>query len=281
MNYCQINPEGSFPIANRIITIGDIHGDIVALTTILFHSKVIDKKMNWIARGTHLVIMGDILDRGSRNIVWGGIPDEKSEYTIIKLLINLRKHARRYESEVHILLGNHELMNIFGNFSYVSPLGMTDFDGRRKEYFRPGGKIAKLLACNTVSILKIGSWVFSHAGVLPEISSRYSIAQINDIVREFILGNISVPDNDIINTSFWHRQYAGLPNCSKAMKANNDYSAKSQVIGHNVQKNGINSACAGALFRVDIGLSKAFGLKNRYQYLEILNDTKPVIITIL
>jgi hypothetical protein len=41
------------------------------------------------------------------------------------------------------------------------------------------------------------------------------------------------------------------------------------------------SACAGALFRVDIGLSKAFGLKNRYQYLEILNDTKPVIITIL
>jgi|LakMenEpi03Aug12_release.lakeMendotaPanAssembly.Ray.scaffolds.fasta_scaffold302545_2 hypothetical protein len=277
MNYCQINPEGSFPSAKRIITVGDIHGDLNALTSILFHSRLIDKNMNWIAHETHLVIMGDILDRGSRTFNNG---DEKSEYTIIKLLINLRKHARRYQSEVHILLGNHELMNIFGNFSYTSPLGMTDFDGKRKEYLRPGGKIAKLLACNSVSILKIGSWLFSHAGVLPEISSRYSIDAINGVVREFILGNISVPENDIINTSFWHRQYAGLPNCAKAIKANNDYNVKSQVIGHNVQKNGINSSCSGALFRVDIGLSKAFGLKNRYQYLEILNDVKPVIIII-
>ena len=277
MNYCQINPEGSFPSVPRIVIIGDIHGDLSALTTLLFHSGLIDKNMNWIARSTHLVIMGDILDRGGRNL---GTGDEKSEYTIVKLLINLRKHARRYESEVHILLGNHELMNIFGNFSYVSPLGMSDFEGQRKEYLRPGGKIAKLLACNTVSMLKIGNWLFSHAGVLPEISSRYNIAQINAIVREFILGNISVPENDIINTSFWHRQYAGLPNCSKAIKANNDYAATAQVIGHNVQKNGINGACSGALFRVDIGLSKAFGLKNRYQYLEILNDTKPIIVNI-
>lgn len=277
MNYCQVNPEGVFPPAKRIIVIGDIHGDLEALITILFYSGVIDKYLNWIANSTHLVVIGDILDRGSRSF---GTGDEKSEYTIIKLLVNLKKHAQRYSSEVHIILGNHELMNIFGNFSYVSALGMTDFDGKRKEYFKPGGKIAKLLGCNAVSILKIGSWLFSHAGVLPEISSRYSINGINDIVREFILGNTSVPDNDIINTSFWHRQYAGLPNCAKAMQSNNDYTSRSQVIGHNVQRNGINNACNGALFRVDIGLSKAFGLKKRYQYLEIINDSKPVVINI-
>lgn len=278
MNYCQVNPQGSFLEVPVIIVIGDIHGDYTALTTILLHSKVINNKLNWIAKDTHLVILGDFLDRGSRG--WHNTSDEKSEYKIIKLLLDLQKHAKRSSSEVSIVLGNHELMNIFGNFSYVSALGMQDFDGKRKEYLKPGGKIARMLACSTVTILKIGSWMFSHAGVLPSISSKYKLEQINGIIREFILGNTNTPENEIVNTLFWHRQYAGLPSCKTIADANNNYSANSQVIGHNVQPKGINSVCSGSLFRVDIGLSKAFGLKRRCQYLTILNDIKPIIINI-
>ena len=277
MNYCQINPRGEFPQVPRIIAVGDIHGDYSAIIAILYHAKIINSKLQWIAKDTHLVQVGDILDRGGRAM---GTGDEMSEYNILKLLFKLKKDAKMYNSDVHIILGNHEIMNILGVFSYVSELGMKDFDGHRRAYFKPGGKIAKLMACNTITVLKIGKWLFSHAGILPEISKHNSIPEINNIIREFILGNTETPGTDIIHKLFWHRQYANYPKCKKVAKTNKKYGTLAQVNGHNVQRNGINSTCDDALWRIDIGMSKAFGLKQQLQYLEILNDKYVNIITI-
>ena len=48
----------------RIIAIGDIHGDFDALLKALYVGKVIDIKGKWIGEETHVVQVGDLLDKG-------------------------------------------------------------------------------------------------------------------------------------------------------------------------------------------------------------------------
>ena len=56
-----INP-GELP--ERIVAIGDIHGDLDALFSILLKSGIIDINGKWIAVNTFLVQTGDIFDKG-------------------------------------------------------------------------------------------------------------------------------------------------------------------------------------------------------------------------
>ena len=51
------------------------------------------------------------------------------------------------------------------------------------------------------------------------------------------------------------------------------------VIGHSIQKDGIESVCNNQLHRIDIGMSSAFGMENdKIQVLEILDNTKTNIL---
>ena len=277
-NKCIHVPKSILPPVKRIVAIGDIHGDYKVLVKILYKANIINKHKEWIAWNTHVVQLGDILDRGGRNSDFNYL-DEKSEYKILKLLFRLMKYSKRFNSGVHLILGNHELMNVMGDFSYVSKLGMLDFNNNRFNAFKPGGNIAKLLACNTNSVLKIGNWLFSHAGILPSVAEKYpDIQKLNNKIRDFILGNTEIPNDNAIMDLFWHRKYGQKVKCSNVLNALKLYDSKYQVVGHTIQKNGINSVCDDSLYRIDIGLSNAFGLNRKIEYLEILDDYKVNVI---
>ena len=55
------NPED---LPERIVAIGDIHGDLEALFLILHDAGIIDINGNWIAQNTFVVQTGDIFDKG-------------------------------------------------------------------------------------------------------------------------------------------------------------------------------------------------------------------------
>ena len=94
---------------DRIVAIGDIHGDYGSYMAALQAAGVVDAKGRWIAGQTHLVQTGDIPDRG---------PDTRR---IIAHMQQLAKQARRQGGMVHNLMGNHEAMNVYGDLRYVSP----------------------------------------------------------------------------------------------------------------------------------------------------------------
>lgn len=282
MNQCPHTPTSIIGKVHRVVVIGDIHGDWKALTKSLKLANLINGRWKWIGGQTHLVQVGDILDRGGRPATYG---DEKSESKILRHLFKLQKSARLAGGGVHLLLGNHELMNIAGNFQYVTTHGLSDFAefGNRQRALQPGGPIAVELACNSNSVLQIGSWTFAHAGILPKISKKHKIEQINSIVRNFLLGNTKLSresDPDIMDM-FWHRKYSNAPaQCMELNAALADIGSRHMVVGHSVQPNGINSDCGGALWRVDVGMSNAFGkgFKAGVEVLEILDDTKVNIL---
>ena len=75
MNYCTHIPKAKLPAVPRIVVIGDIHGDWMALKSALKVAKITNHHNDWTAQGTHLVQVGDLIDRAVR----GGTGDEKSE----------------------------------------------------------------------------------------------------------------------------------------------------------------------------------------------------------
>ena len=184
--------KGIYPSVYKIIAIGDLHGDWNATILSLKKGKIIDDKLNWIAGKTHVVQLGDILDRKIRT--YTGQKDENSEFRIINLFIKLQKQAYKSGGAFHCILGNHELLNIMGKFDYVSNMGFKNFKNPlgRKQFFKPGGPICKVFANSWNTVIRIGKYMFMHGGMSLPISKKYNIIQINSYMRSFLNGNIKI-----------------------------------------------------------------------------------------
>jgi hypothetical protein len=97
-----------FDGVERVVALSDIHGAYKPLVKTLRNAGVIDDKLSWASGNTHLVIVGDILDRG---------PESRQA---MDLLMRLEGEAAAAGGRVHVLVGNHEAMNLIGDLRYVS-----------------------------------------------------------------------------------------------------------------------------------------------------------------
>jgi Icc-related predicted phosphoesterase len=302
------------PYANRIIAIGDLHGDITVTIQALKIAKVIDDEFNWIGGDTVVVQIGDQLDscrKGNCN----NNDNYESDIKVLLFFTDLDKLARKHGGYVISLFGNHELMNIMGDMRYVSTSDYSYFNNYRdpttkivfknsKEArihaFKRGGEMSNFLACTRIGILAIGSLIFVHGGILPsflqnnKIQSLSDLLNINEMIRDWLLQKA---ENDIINNTsnesiFWTRDYGrnisflNSSICDTAKKVFNILQVGTMIIGHTPNPQ-INSICDGKIWRIDTGMSRAFNKKetsyielnkgnknNKIQVLEILDGTK-------
>ena len=100
--------EWQFDGVSRIVAVADIHGAHDAMVEAMQSAGVVDEQLSWAADEAHLVIVGDILDRG---------PDSRR---VMDLLMQLEGEAEAAGGRVHVLIGNHEAMNLVGDLRYVS-----------------------------------------------------------------------------------------------------------------------------------------------------------------
>ena len=108
----------------RIVAIGDIHGDYDNYIAVLTNAGVVNRRGRWAAGKTHVVQVGDIPDRG---------PDTLK---IIEHLQKLEKQAKKAGGRLHLLIGNHEHMNITGDLRYVHPGEYEAFETRNSKQLR-------------------------------------------------------------------------------------------------------------------------------------------------
>lgn len=92
----------------RIVALADVHGAYDAMVETLQQAEVIDEQLAWAGATTHLVIVGDILDRGPKS------------RDAMDLLMRLEGEALAAGGAVHVVIGNHESMNLIGDLRYVS-----------------------------------------------------------------------------------------------------------------------------------------------------------------
>ena len=311
---CSILPT-IVPAANRIIAIGDVHGDIKLVIDSLEISDIIIRTNNknnsvsvnldgktyyyeWIGKNAVVVQVGDQNDscRSKNGSCDHVIKDTADDIKILNLYTNLNVLAKKNGGAVYSLIGNHEIMNAEGNFSYTSNVNvdifknyMDPYSGKkfsnaleaRTHAFKPGNEYAKFMGCTRQSVLIIGDFMFIHAGVekefLQNFRGRHNLHKLNKIVRNWLLNTLSNVDKNNHDMSklldeasyspFWTRIMGNLPphlpynskECQEYLApVLNSYKIKGLVIGHTPQETGINSTCGDKLFRVDVGASKAF-----------------------
>ena len=218
------------PKVNRIIAIGDIHGDFKLMIDCLEVGKVLKRKSNikkneypleldnyeWTGKDTIVVQVGDQIDRCRPTVTKCDDPtatpdDEGSDIIILEFMSELHKLAKKEKGAVYSLLGNHEIMNVMGDMNYVSYKGAEQFmkdseiknmetneiykDGIeiRKEKFDRGNEYAKYLACTRQSVLIIGSNIFVHAAVTKRIAEQFNRENIKDLniaIRKWLIGEL-------------------------------------------------------------------------------------------
>ncbi|KAL3680820.1 hypothetical protein R1sor_023776 [Riccia sorocarpa] len=109
-------PTNVYAPDRRIVAIGDVHGDLERTESALKLAGVLssDRKGHWIGGSTVLVQVGDILDRG------------EDELAILSLLHNLHQQALLQGGAVFQVNGNHETMNVGGDYRFVEAGGFEE-----------------------------------------------------------------------------------------------------------------------------------------------------------
>jgi hypothetical protein len=113
-----------FDGAKRIVAVADVHGAYPEVQSILRETGVVDAGLRWRGGNTHLVMLGDLVDRG---------PGSRA---VLDLVMRLESEARQAGGAVHVLLGNHEVMNLSGDLRYVSREEYAAFAGDEESKLR-------------------------------------------------------------------------------------------------------------------------------------------------
>lgn len=267
-----------YPNCDRLVIIGDIHGDIKRLKTILIDAKIINNNIEWIAEPPNTVVvqMGDQVDSLNRDesiAEWEVLDDVE----VIYFTNLLDKFAQSKGGRFISIIGNHEFMNVIGNYSYVSSKSMANNENKRRELFKAKGVLSPILSKRPI-VLKIGELFFCHAGLTTkhlELLKKYDkdISYINRIWKNFVLhGNVLKEDKELFdkilldyNGILWTRELDNQNDLNEMLKSIN---CTFMFVGHTVM-DGIKFY-NNKVWYTDTGISRAFG-NNKYQYMEIIN----------
>lgn len=263
------------PEVPRLIIIGDIHGDLKRFKNILTDAKIINNNLEWIAEppNTIIVQVGDQIDSANRDGTYNNWEIMK-DVEMIYFTNTLDSIAKSKGGKVISLIGNHELMNAIGDFSYVSQKSLYDL---RESHFKPGGQLSTILSKRPL-VLKIGPLFFCHAGITNKHldildKNDKDISYVNKLWREFILKKqVHVDDKEIFDNLILHNEgilwTRNLDNPEENKRLFKRLGCVFMFIGHTPMDNikFINNQ----IWYVDTGISRSFGTKT-YQYLDINN----------
>lgn len=286
--------EDQWQDVERVVAIGDIHGDYENFLKVLQEANVVNRRGNWIASETHLVQLGDVPDRG---------PDTDKA---IALLQKLEKQAERDGGKVHVLIGNHEAMNIYGDLRYVAPGEYAAFRTRNSRRVRDNfyerdiaqrkladpefvaggefrqqweqsiplgmlehrfawgaeGDVGKWVRQHN-AVIKINRTLFLHAGISPE-DLGMSITEINEQIRFELNGGLG-EERGLSEKETGPLWYRGLAlNEEEIEKAHLElllatYDVDRVVVGHTPGSGTIVPRFEGRVLIIDAGLSSYYG----------------------
>lgn len=160
--------------APKLAALSDIHGQFQLMQTLLQQHGIIDEAHHWQFGEGHLVIAGDVMDRGPAvtEILW--------------FLYTLEQQAQAAGGQIHLLIGNHEAMVLAGDLRYL-----------HQKYYQVeqvlGRSYQQLYGADTVLgdwlrsrpvLVQVNDSVFVHAGLHPDyLALGLSMTEVNEHYR--------------------------------------------------------------------------------------------------
>lgn len=299
--------QDSWTGVERVVAVGDVHGDADQLRETLRSAGLVDAVGDWSGGKAHLVQTGDLLDRG---------PDSRKA---MDLLMKLEKQALEAGGRVHCLIGNHEAMNLTGDLSYVSEGEIAAFrdeqsektraeaylahrkelretlpaerlpdfdDAYRKRWeaqtplglvehrraFSASGVYGKWLrGLNTV--VRIDRTLFLHGGISPKYA-EWTLERINGQVRAELADFSKLRDGVVEDDAgpMWYRGLARqdarfLDGHVRAVLA--AQRCDRLVVGHTTTPGAVLSRMEGRVILIDVGMSKWYDPRGKVACLAI------------
>ena len=167
-------PKSSWPDASRILAVSDLEGNRETFLSFLKGNGVVDAAGKWAWGDGHLVLNGDIVDRG----------EEVTE--LLWLIRRLEREAEQAGGRVHYVLGNHESMVMAGDLRYIHPKYRFTTDRIGLSYddlHGPASELGRWLR-NHNSVVRVGPFLFVHAGYSPQLDDLgLELDAINESIR--------------------------------------------------------------------------------------------------
>ena len=244
----------SYRRVDSIAVISDVHGQYDIYLNQLISNGIIDKNLNWKFGKGHLVVLGDAFDRGDMvtEILWH--------------LFGLEKQAAKAGGMVHFILGNHEVMVIDGDLSYINEKykKVEAISGiKYSDLYSENSVLGKWLRSSPV-IITINDIIFVHGGISPGLFHRkLKIDRINQIFSEEIVGKETqaVPENEELsflkgeNGPLWYRGYFTDTTFSESKLDSilSFYAKRHIIVGHSTHKE-IQVLFNNKIFGIDTGI---------------------------
>jgi hypothetical protein len=249
-------PAARFRNVSKIFTISDIHGQVELFKQILINNGVVDLDGNWTWDDGHLVILGDVYDRG----------DYVNE--VLYMIMHLEYQARRSGGQVHFLIGNHEAMVLLGDLRYVTDkyLAVAEtFETTVPGLYGNNTLLGKWLRSKN-TIIQINDVLFVHGGIHPTIMDVFkSPRRLNKFIRE----NLDTPwetikSDTLLTLAFrwngplWYRGFFlpdGQPEVSRQdlEEILNRFKVNRIITGHTTMDS-ISTFYNGRIIMVDAGI---------------------------
>ncbi|NNE25228.1 MAG: hypothetical protein HKN09_00160 [Saprospiraceae bacterium] len=222
-----------FDSVSKFTAISDIHGQYELFVKLLQTHGIIDEALNWSYGDGHLIIVGDVLDRGPQVIeaLW--------------LIYHLEGQALASGGRVHMLLGNHELMVINNNLGYLNKKYLyTSGISQRlySQFFSQNTFFGKWLSSKPITV-SINDNLFVHGGFSPRIQKlNLNMAELNGIFQNRLLyeQRANIEADSVLNMLYfengplWYRGYA-FPSAfdkDRAKSILNTFNKKRIIVGH-------------------------------------------------
>ncbi|MDE0935306.1 MAG: metallophosphoesterase [Mariniblastus sp.] len=233
------SPKSEWEQPSRLMAISDLEGNYLNAVRFLENNKVIDNQGRWIWGDGHLVLVGDLVDRG------------KSVTELMWLIHRLENEAIKAGGRVHYVLGNHEAMVMGGDLRYIHPkylftstrIGIT-YD----QLHGPNTEIGRWWRSKN-GVTRVGDLLFVHGGYSPKLdAAKLEIEQLNRLIRNGLPPRKTAGTTPATNPvgdmhgPFWYRGYfpqhaaawGGLATPDQLKQILNRHNAKHVVIGHTV-----------------------------------------------
>ena len=253
----------AFPVpakftTKKLVALSDVHGQFDTMVKLLRANGIIDGDMHWSFGDGHMVMVGDMFDRGPHvtEVLW--------------LLYQLEAEATAAGGALHVLLGNHETMVFYDDLRYVNPKYAAVARQLNDTYpglFSEQTVLGRWLRSKPM-LLQVNDMLFVHGGLSPEFAAlRMTVQETNEAFRTTLglpLDTIRAaqPATLLYGTRgpLWYRGYFNDPKIDSDSldKLLAQYAVKRVVVGHTTMS-GVFSHYDGRVISVDTAIQKGIG----------------------
>lgn len=293
-SHMEVSSPSQWTGVERVVAVGDLHGDYEQFTAVLRSAGVIDGQGNWAGGRTHLVQTGDVVDQG---------PDSRR---IMDLLMSLETQAKAPGGMVHCLNGNHEAMDVYGDLRFISPAGYQEYADpnssemvrdqayeqyrkaraayaaakensvgpemtkkewmqqhppgffEQRELFSPDGKYGKWIRSHD-TVIRINDVLYSHAGLSAKYAA-YSLDEINRRIRDELTNPENLAGGMVTDLQgpLWYRGFsrADAPAGPELDQVLQNRGAAREVVGHVDAGAAVTPRYGNRVILIDVGLSR-------------------------